>query len=414
MRFKSLLFAAVPLVLAGCPNTTTPDSAVEAVIGYSATTGLAPLTVVFSATGSTSQNAGALSYYWEFGDGDTSTSAEPRHTFAEPGRYEVRLRVTDAAEEQDTDGVTIRAQGTGATAVIEADRTSGTTPLSVQFDGTSSTAPDDEIFDYFWDFGDSTTSRSAAPLHVFQTAGTFAVLLRVETAGGVEASTETTITVGERSGSLQFDGASFATLPVASTPTSYENFTVEGWLKAENDGGTLFTFGASALSVEVQPGSNTLRLRVGSTQSEGTASNLADTWRHLAVAYELDDNTDPNDPNGSPGTGIAVLYLNGAPITSVPVTTGIQANLLTIGAGLRGKVGEVRFWNVARTSLQISTDYASKLTGAHEGLVGNWPCDDASGQTLRNRTGGLTGILGSSAAVESGDPAWSAESPPVD
>jgi PKD repeat protein len=403
MRHSAYILAVVLLVVGGCPGTTEPDSAVDAVIGYSTTTGPAPLTVVFSGTASTSENDGPLSYAWTFGDGGTSTSSTPTHTFAAPGRYEVRLRVTDSADEENTAGITVRAQGSGATAVIAADRTSGTVPLTVAFDGTGSSAPDDEIYDYFWDFGDSTTSRSAAPLHAFQTSGTFTVTLRVETAGGVTAATEISITVGERSGSLQFNGASFASLPVASVPTSFSNFTVEGWVKAENDGGTVFTLGSSALSVEIQPNTNTLRLRIGSTQAEGTAAGLSDTWRHLAVAYELDAETTPS----------AVLYLNGAPLTSVPVTAPLDATVLTVGAALRGKVGEVRFWNAARTALQISTDYARELTGAQNGLVGNWPFDDASGQTLRNRTGGLVGTLGSTAAVESGDPAWSAENPPV-
>ena len=35
-------------------------------------------------------------YYWEFGDGDTSSLMHPKHTFPRPGFYSVRLNVTDA------------------------------------------------------------------------------------------------------------------------------------------------------------------------------------------------------------------------------------------------------------------------------------------------------------------------------
>jgi Zn-dependent metalloprotease/chitodextrinase len=35
----------------------------------------------------------AVTYHWDFGDGDSSTLAQPRHRYAEPGRYTVTLRV---------------------------------------------------------------------------------------------------------------------------------------------------------------------------------------------------------------------------------------------------------------------------------------------------------------------------------
>jgi PKD repeat protein len=48
------------------------------------------LTVAFT---NTSQNA--TSFFWDFGDGQTSTQAEPLHTYAAPGSYTVKLRATN-------------------------------------------------------------------------------------------------------------------------------------------------------------------------------------------------------------------------------------------------------------------------------------------------------------------------------
>ncbi|WP_162419622.1 malectin domain-containing carbohydrate-binding protein, partial [Cyclobacterium roseum] len=57
------------------------------------TSGTAPLTVNF--TGENSSDAeGAVSYFWEFGTGATSTEANPAYTFTEAGDYEVTLTVT--------------------------------------------------------------------------------------------------------------------------------------------------------------------------------------------------------------------------------------------------------------------------------------------------------------------------------
>jgi hypothetical protein len=56
------------------------------------TSGLAPLVVAF-----TDQSTGfPTSWAWDFGDGASSTSANPAHTFASPGSYTVSLTATNA------------------------------------------------------------------------------------------------------------------------------------------------------------------------------------------------------------------------------------------------------------------------------------------------------------------------------
>ncbi|MGW4115903.1 PQQ-dependent sugar dehydrogenase [Actinosynnema sp. NPDC004786] len=59
------------------------------------TSGAAPLTVAFSSAGSTDPEGGALTYAWNFGDGGTSTAANPSHTFTANGQYTVTLTVKD-------------------------------------------------------------------------------------------------------------------------------------------------------------------------------------------------------------------------------------------------------------------------------------------------------------------------------
>jgi PKD repeat protein len=55
----------------------------------SSTGGDIPLTVTFSSTGSTDPNGSITGYLWDFGDGSTSTDANPAHTFTTPGNYVV-------------------------------------------------------------------------------------------------------------------------------------------------------------------------------------------------------------------------------------------------------------------------------------------------------------------------------------
>lgn len=56
------------------------------------------------------QNADAQSWFWDFGDGAVSTEANPTHRYALPGRYTVRLTVSDGyCEETLRQEVTVQA-----------------------------------------------------------------------------------------------------------------------------------------------------------------------------------------------------------------------------------------------------------------------------------------------------------------
>ena len=77
----------------------------------SPTSGYAPLAVSFSSAGSSDPEGGILTYSWNFGDGTTSTSANPSHTYSTPGPYSAILTVTDNQGDQGTSSpVTVSAQ----------------------------------------------------------------------------------------------------------------------------------------------------------------------------------------------------------------------------------------------------------------------------------------------------------------
>ncbi|MEV6637476.1 PQQ-dependent sugar dehydrogenase [Actinoplanes sp. NPDC051470] len=59
------------------------------------TSGPAPLTVAFSSAGSSDPEGGALTYRWAFGDGTTSTAANPAKTYTATGTFTPTLTVTD-------------------------------------------------------------------------------------------------------------------------------------------------------------------------------------------------------------------------------------------------------------------------------------------------------------------------------
>ena len=83
------------------------------------TSGPAPLTVQFSSAGSRDPDGGALTYAWAFGDGDTSTEANPSHTYATTGNYTAQLTVTNPNGRSAVANVPITVGNTAPTVTIE-------------------------------------------------------------------------------------------------------------------------------------------------------------------------------------------------------------------------------------------------------------------------------------------------------
>ncbi|MEY2571560.1 MAG: hypothetical protein QOE63_1910, partial [Acidimicrobiaceae bacterium] len=88
------------------------------------TSGPAPLTVKFDATGSRDPDGDAMTYDWDFGDGSAhATSATPSHTYA-TGNWTARLTVTDARGRSASTTLAISA-GNSAPVVTIAQPTDG-------------------------------------------------------------------------------------------------------------------------------------------------------------------------------------------------------------------------------------------------------------------------------------------------
>ncbi|KRT56618.1 PKD repeat [endosymbiont of Ridgeia piscesae] len=67
----------------------------SAVASAAPTAGVAPLEVSFSSVGSSDPDGTIQHFSWAFGDGSSSTEANPLHSYATPGSYTATLSVTD-------------------------------------------------------------------------------------------------------------------------------------------------------------------------------------------------------------------------------------------------------------------------------------------------------------------------------
>jgi glucose/arabinose dehydrogenase/PKD repeat protein len=82
------------------------------------TSGLAPLTVNFSSAGSSDPEGGALTYLWNFGDGTTSTAANPTKTYSANGQRTATLTVTDPGGRTGNASVVVTVGNTAPTVTL--------------------------------------------------------------------------------------------------------------------------------------------------------------------------------------------------------------------------------------------------------------------------------------------------------
>ena len=82
------------------------------------TSGPAPLSVSFSSAGSSDPGGSSLSYSWTFGDGGTSTSANPSHTYSSAGSYTALLTVRNSAGATGSASLTITVGNTAPTVTV--------------------------------------------------------------------------------------------------------------------------------------------------------------------------------------------------------------------------------------------------------------------------------------------------------
>lgn len=140
------------------------------------TRGCAPLDVQF-----TDQSLNANDWKWYFGTSDSSDLPSPRYRYRHVGDYAATLVVRNALNCRDTLTLDpIRALGVNAD--FTADQPHGCVPLVVNFqDSSYGTGP---IAQWYWDFGDTTSSIQPSPAHVYGYQSYHDVKLRVVDADG--------------------------------------------------------------------------------------------------------------------------------------------------------------------------------------------------------------------------------------
>ena len=121
---------------------------------------------------------GAYRWFWNFGDGNSSTLRKPSHTYRKEGLYLVTLSAQDTTGNCiDHIAKFVQVGQSDCRARFEFSINSATN--GIRFKNTSS----GNITEYLWDFGDGTTSTDQNPIHIFA-PGSYNVSLTVSSDAG--------------------------------------------------------------------------------------------------------------------------------------------------------------------------------------------------------------------------------------
>lgn len=184
------------------------------------------------------------------------------------------------------------------------------------------------------------------------------------------------------------------------------NFTIEAWIKtpATQPGSNPFfsnsdTDHGFGVTFSISNG-NQLTLKIQRTVVNSNIIALAtNTCYHVSVTRSGGVN------------GIITFYLNGIAQGTAVNTNSIDDSDFFIGRtgdygpGFIGNINEVRFWNIARSSIDISSNQTAVLSSTTAGLIGYWRFDEQNGQTIIDASStGNNGYLGYSNLTDSNDP----------
>ena len=223
------------------PVPTATASIPRPIAAFSADryTGESPLAVRFF-----NQSSGNISgITWNFGDGGTSTQANPTYTYTRPGLFTVTLTVAGPGGASNVSSQ-INVRTTSApVAGFSQNVASGRAPLNVQFTDQST----GNITSWVWNFSDGTISTERSPSHTFTTVGTYNVFLTVSGSGGASIARRQVVvespTIPPPNALFVYTPSSgVAPLNVQFTNQSTGNITLYSW-----------NFGDGTLSDQVNP-----------------------------------------------------------------------------------------------------------------------------------------------------------------
>ncbi len=274
-------------------------------------------------------------YLWSFGDGGSSTSANPSHTYADegPGSYTVGLTVTDnnGDSSSTTAAITVSNVVPTVTTASGAGQPEGS---PVSFTASSTDPGVNDTVTYAWNFGDTQTGSGAAPSHTYADDGTYTVsVVATDNDGGASTAFTFTVTITN----------------VAPTVASISG-------PVTGDEGSALTFAATGSDPGTVDQANlTFGWDWGDSTSAGAGPGPSHTWADDTPGPTYTITVTTTDPQGATGTDTyTVTIANVAPtITTNPGLAAAEDALYTYQAQSADPGADPANWTLSPASLAL-------------------------------------------------------------
>ncbi len=384
-------------------NLCGPNAAPVSVLSATPLSGRTPLLVSFSGSASADSDAGdtIASYTFDFGDGSetvTQTGAAISHSYAMAGNYNAALKVRDsrgmASAFDSVVHITANGANSAPVALLTAAPVSGTAPLTVRFDASSSSDPDlgDRVVSYSYDLdGDGVfelvDSAGSEPSFTYNTVGSYLAKLKVKDVEGLESAVVTrSITVSEPSAS----------------PLTIDSFTASPSTGDVTNGPLTVTFNVSVTDTDANKGTVSYTYYYGDgTHSERLSSPSSShvyerVGRYPASVIVADDAANSATAETAVVTTSTVTVNPGAAVTAVlsaslPNGSQVPATAILDGSGSTSYDGAIyRFDFGDGTSELVSTAklarHAYTIAGSYTVTLTVTDRDDSSNSSTATAT----------------------------
>jgi len=152
--------------------------------------------ITFNASGSYDPDGNITSYFWDFGDGTSTTGVTVDHAYVDAGAYTATLVVTDDDGKTASKSAVKTISNRPPIALSIDDATNADVDELIRFDASGSYDLDGSILSYFWDFGDGNNATMCVIVdHAYAADGNYTVTLTVTDDDGASSSVSSTIIV---------------------------------------------------------------------------------------------------------------------------------------------------------------------------------------------------------------------------
>ncbi len=186
------------------------------------------------------------SFFWNFGDGVTSTDQNPNHLYTQNGTFTLTLTVKDLLGNQNSTTKTVVVNDTLPVSSFTFNPSTGISEgtTTVNFNSSLSSAYDSPLT-LFWDFGDGTNSTNPNPTKIYNSNDTYTVTLTVTDSDSSQAQSQQVVTVDDLGPT-----ASFVSTPTSNIfeNTTQVNFTDQSSSSPDTISTYLWDFGDSTTS----------------------------------------------------------------------------------------------------------------------------------------------------------------------